>query len=199
MHWGAEENVHAKNKDWVLPFLRCQWWSSFDDKTVFPGARAILTGCGHPDLFFLKPSRNVSLTCFMLFVLTSRKTVLLWSSSLELVRGSLLRYSPQFISDKALFYSYHRWFIGYFHWEDWTPYTLLGVRTVPLIIKDQSMNQNQLFCVTDAVFTQWLSLAIGGLVQKENWNWLFYHVSYSSPKDLSVLHCEMTSDIVVSE
>ena len=74
-----------------------------------------------------------------------------------------------------------------------------GSEQYPLIIKDQSMNQNHLFCVTDAVFTQWFSLAMGGLVPKENWNWLFYHMSYSSPKDLSVLHCKMTSDIVVSE
>ena len=61
------------------------------------------------------------------------------------------------------------------------------------------MNQNDLFCVTDAGFTQWFSLAMGGLVPKENWNWPFYHMSYSSPKDLSVLHCNMTSDMAVSE
>ena len=34
------------------PFLGCQCWSSFDDKTPFPGARAILTRCVLADLVF---------------------------------------------------------------------------------------------------------------------------------------------------
>ena len=58
------------------PFLGCQCLYSFDDKTPFPGAKATLTHYVLADLFFLKPWRNVSLTCLVFFVLTRHKTVL---------------------------------------------------------------------------------------------------------------------------
>ena len=69
-------------------------------------------------VLFLKPWRNVSLTCLMFFVLTRHKTVLktmlLQSRSQSYLRGCLLGYSPQFGSDKTLFYSYYKLFTDYF-------------------------------------------------------------------------------------
>jgi len=70
-------------------FLGRQCWSSFEEKTPFPGTKAMLTCCELVGLFFfLKPWRNVSLTCLMFFVLTGNKTelktLLLWSSLSEL-------------------------------------------------------------------------------------------------------------------
>ena len=55
----------------MRPILKHQCWSTCNDKTPFPGAKAMLT-----DLVYLKPWRNVSLTCVMLFVLTTHETVL---------------------------------------------------------------------------------------------------------------------------
>ena len=61
-------------------FLGCQCWFSLDDKTPFPGTKAMLDMLYVHVLvcfvFFLKPWRNVSLTCLMVFVLTRYKTVL---------------------------------------------------------------------------------------------------------------------------
>lgn len=37
----------------MSPFLGCQCWYSFDDKTLFPAAKAVLTHCVHADLFFV--------------------------------------------------------------------------------------------------------------------------------------------------
>ena len=77
----------------MSPFLGHQCWYSFNDKPSFPGAKAVLTCCVCADLFcflffFLKPRRNVHLTCLRFFVLTRcntvLKTTLLWSSSSEL-------------------------------------------------------------------------------------------------------------------
>ena len=36
----------------MLPFLGHQWWCSFNDKTPFPDAKAILTHSVCADLFF---------------------------------------------------------------------------------------------------------------------------------------------------
>lgn len=56
------------------PILGHQCWSSFHDKTPFRGAKAILTGCVHADLVFLKPWRNVFLPYLIFFVLTRQET-----------------------------------------------------------------------------------------------------------------------------
>ena len=64
-------------------FLGLQRWFTFDDKTPFPGAKAILyvlyvyvyvLVCFW--LFVFKPRRNVALTCLMFFVLTRYTTAL---------------------------------------------------------------------------------------------------------------------------
>ena len=58
----------------MSPFLGCQCWYPFNDKTPFPAVKAILTHCVHAGLFFfLKPWRNESLIC-LFFVLIRWKT-----------------------------------------------------------------------------------------------------------------------------
>ena len=90
------------------PFLEGQCWYSSDDKTPFSGAKTILTGYVQSYVFFLKPWKNVSLTCLIFFML---ETMLLQSSSSDYMRGCLPGYSLQFGSNKTLFYSYYRLFI----------------------------------------------------------------------------------------
>lgn len=58
------------------PFPKHQCWSTCNDKTPFPGAKAMLTCCARADLVYSKPWRNVSLTCVVFFVLTVHETVL---------------------------------------------------------------------------------------------------------------------------
>ena len=62
--------------------------------------------CRHPDLL-------------VFFILTRHKTVLktvlLWNSSSELSRGSLLDYGLQFGSNETFMYSYYGLSIDYFH------------------------------------------------------------------------------------
>ena len=65
------------------PILGHQCWSSFHDKTPFRGAKAILTGCVHADLVFLKPWRNVLLPYLMIFFVLTRQETADSPASLE--------------------------------------------------------------------------------------------------------------------
>ena len=70
VHWPKVKNVCVKSKDSMSPFLGHQCWYFFNDKTPFLGAKVKLTL--YMCFFFKqkqKPWRNVSLICWVLFVL----------------------------------------------------------------------------------------------------------------------------------
>ena len=70
------------------PFLGLQCWSSLDDKTPFPGAKATLTCyvCAGPFCFSALKECTPDLfdVLFLTRYKTVLKTVLLWSGSSEL-------------------------------------------------------------------------------------------------------------------
>ena len=80
-------------------FLGCWCWSLFNDKTPFPGTKAILTHCLQAGLFFfffLKPWRNVTLICLMFFVFcccsVAKLCPILWNSTNCSTPGFLVFY-----------------------------------------------------------------------------------------------------------
>ena len=123
----------------MAPFLGHQCWYSFDDKTPLLGAKAVMTDCVHANLFFfllllwtLKDCIPDSLICF---VLTSYKTaenctalhqflsfreVVYWAITLSCCCLDAQSCLTLLGSNKTLFYSYYRLFIGGFHWQSWS-------------------------------------------------------------------------------
>ena len=100
------------------PFLGCQCWYFFDDRTLFPGAKDILAHCVHADLFFWNlEGMN---RWFVRGSLFWQDTKLYWKPCFSravpqnYLRDCLPGYSPQFGWNKTLFYSNYRLFIDYF-------------------------------------------------------------------------------------
>ena len=81
--------THVQNKDYMPLFLGHQCWYFFDQKTPFPGAKAILTHWVCADLFFETLKECFSELFDVWFFGLTRyntmlETMLLWSSSSEL-------------------------------------------------------------------------------------------------------------------